>query len=157
MYQSQKSSPGSPYFANNPFHDSLGFQSRLPLTTHEWGRNSISRDLSYLTQYRLVLSLLVLVNVILNLTDFATSVVALRAGLTEGNTLILGISTVSGLNILESLAVVKILFIALAASVALIGARSTKKSTVNLMMGFLLISTAIFLVVSLSNIHSIVA
>ena len=98
-----------------------------------------------------------LVNVIVNLTDFATSVVALRAGLTEGNTLILGISAASGLNILESLAVVKILFIALAASVALIGARSTKKSTVNLMMGFLLISTAIFLVVSLSNIHSIVA
>ena len=123
----------------------------------EPGRHSLSRHLSYLAQYPLVLSLLLLFNVILNLTDFATSVVALQAGLTEGNTLILGISAALGLNILESLAVMKILFIAVAASVALIGARSTNRGTKNLTLGFLLISTLIFLVISLSNIHSIFA
>lgn len=98
-----------------------------------------------------------LVNVIVNLTDFATSVVALRAGLTEGNTLILGISAALGLNILEVLAVMKILFIAVVASVAFIGARSTNRGTKNLTLGFLLISTLIFLAISLSNIHSIFA
>ena len=123
----------------------------------ESGRHSLSRHLSYLAQYPLVLSLLLLFNVILNLTDFATSVVALQAGLTEGNTLILGISAALGLNILESLAVMKILFIAVAGSVALIGAKSTNGGTKNLTLGFLLISTLIFLVISLSNIHSIFA
>ena len=118
---------------------------------------SLSRDLSHLAQYRIALSLLVVVNIILNLTDFATSFVALRAGLAEGNTLVLGVSTALGLDILESLAVLKILFIAAAAAVAFIGVRSTNKSTKNLMLGFLLTSTLIFLVVSLSNIHSIVA
>jgi len=119
--------------------------------------HSLSQGLAYLAQYRLALPLLMLFNVILNLTDFATSVVALQAGLTEGNTLILGISAALGLNILESLAVMKVLFIAVAASVALIGARSTNRGTKNLMLGFLLISALIFLVISLSNIHSIFA
>ena len=119
-------------------------------------RHSLSRDLSYLAQHRLSLLLLMLFNTILNLTDFATSFVALQAGLAEGNALVLGVSAAFGLNILESLAVMKILFIAAAATVASIGVRSTKKDTKNLMLGFLLTSTLIFLVVSLSNIHSIV-
>src|SRR3989442_2294792 len=123
----------------------------------EPGRHSLSRHLSYLAQYPLVLSLLLLFNVILNLTDFTTSVVALQAGLTEGNTLILGISAALGLNILEALAVMKILFIAVVASVAFIGVRSTNNRTKNLTLGFLLISTLIFLAICLSNIHSIFA
>ncbi len=100
---------------------------------------------------------IMLSNVILNLTDLATSFVALQAGLTEGNTLILGISTALGLNIMEALAVMKILFIAVAATVAFVGIRSTNRGTKNLMLGFLLISSVIFLAISLSNIHSIVA
>ena len=128
-----------------------------PRSLEGGSRHSLSRDLSHLVQYRFVLSLVMLVNIILNLTDFATSFVALQAGLAEGNTLVLGVSAVSGLNVLEALAVMKILFIAAAATVAFIGVRSTSKSTKNLMLGFLLTSTLIFLVVSLSNIHSIVA
>jgi len=69
----------------------------------------------------------------------------------------LGISAALDLNILEALAVMKILFIAVAATVAFIGTRSTNRGTKNLMLGFLLISTLIFLVISLSNIHSIFA
>lgn len=118
---------------------------------------SLSHDLSYLAKYRIALMVIMLSNVILNLTDLATSFVALQAGLTEGNTLILGISTALGLNIMEALAVMKILFIAVAATVAFVGIRSTNRGTKNLMLGFLLISSVIFLAISLSNIHSIVA
>ncbi len=102
------------------------------------------------------LKALLILNVFVNLTDLTTSYVALQAGLTEGNPLALGISTALGLNILESLALMKAVFIGVAAIVALMGMRTTNRGIGNMMLGFLLTSTLIFSVVSLSNIGWIV-
>jgi hypothetical protein len=103
------------------------------------------------------LKLLLLFNVVFNLTDLTTSFIALQAGFAEANTLVLSISATLGLNVLESLVLMKILFFAGVAVVALMGTRSTAKSTKNITLGFLLTSALIFLVVSLSNIRWIVS
>lgn len=114
----------------------------------------LSRPLSYLGQGNVAIKVLLLFNLTFNLTDLTTSFVALRAGLAEGNPLILGISAAIGLNILGSLALMKILFLVVASTAALTGTRSTDRGTRNLMMGFLLTTALIFLIVSLSNILS---
>jgi len=123
------------------------------------GREELSFTSPPLSRLRgdLPFEVLLLLNAIFSLTDLITSFVALQGGLIEGNPLLLGVSLATGMSILESLAVMKVLFVAVCASLALIGIRSTKKSTRSVVLGFLLASTLIFLIVSASNIRSIVA
>ena len=140
--------------------------------TRRWGNRTITKELrllgarphpflarpvSYLAQHDVALGVLLLFNVILNLTDMTTSVVALDHGLSEGNSLVLGMSAMLGLNILGSLALMKALFITGAAAVALAGTRSRDRGTRKLMLGSLMTSAFIFLVLSLNNAYWILS
>jgi len=73
-----------------------------------------------------LLGVLVLSNIAFNLTDVATTLFALGKGLQEGNTLVLGMSAALGLNIFSSLVILKILFMAGALVVALVGVKNRK-------------------------------
>jgi hypothetical protein len=105
---------------------------------------------------RNLFGLLMVCNVVFNLTDMGTTLLALSSGLQEGNALVLGMSAVFGLGIFASLAVVKILFVTAAAVVAIFGIRSASKMGRSLALSCLASSTLLFLVVSLNNVFWIV-
>jgi len=104
-----------------------------------------------------LLGVLVLSNIAFNLTDMATTLFALGKGLQEGNTLVLGMSAALGLNIFSSLVILKILFMAGAVVVALIGVRSANKTGRRMAVCYLLASASLFYVVSLNNLFWILA
>ena len=104
-----------------------------------------------------MLGVLVLSNIAFNLTDMATTLFALGKGLQEGNTLVLGMSAALGLNIFSSLVILKILFMAGAVVVALIGVRSANKTGRRMAVCYLLASASLFYVVSLNNLFWILA
>jgi hypothetical protein len=95
-------------------------------------------------------------NVVFNLTDLATTLVALGSGLQEGNALVLGMTAAFGLSIFASLAIVKIMFVTAAAVVAIFGIRSASKMGRSLALSCLASSTLLFLMVSLNNVFWIV-
>jgi len=105
---------------------------------------------------RNLFGLLMLSNVVFNLTDMGTTLLALGSGLQEGNALVLALSAAFGLGIFASLAIVKIGFVTAAAVVAIFGIRSASKMGRSLALSCLASSTLLFLVVSLNNVFWIV-
>ena len=91
-------------------------------------------------------------NIIFNLTDMATTLLALGEGLQEGNAIVLGMSALLGLDIFSSLAVVKIMFVTAAAMVAIFGIRSASTMGRSLALSCLASSTLLFLIISLNNV-----
>jgi hypothetical protein len=105
---------------------------------------------------RNLIGLLMVTNVVFNLTDFATTLFALADGLQEGNAIVLGISAAFSLDIFVSLAIVKILFVTAAAVVAIFGIRSASSRGRSLALSCLASSTLLFLVISLNNVFWLV-
>src|SRR5437899_9600404 len=120
------------------------------------GRMRIGGQTPFPDGNRNLFGLLMLSNVVVNLTDMATTLVALGNGLQEGNALVLGMSAAFGLGIFVSLAIVKIAFVTTAAVVAIFGIRSASKMGRSLAFSCLASSTLLFLVVSLNNVFWIV-
>jgi hypothetical protein len=120
-------------------------------------RGFLSHPISYLAQFGAAFKGFMFLNIIFNVTDLTSTFVAFQTGLTEGNSMVLGFSAALGLSILDSLALVKILFIAGAALVALVGGRSTSTDTRNVMLTCLMASTFVFLFVSVNNVIQIVS
>ena len=91
-------------------------------------------------------------NILFNLTDLATTFVALGNGLAEGNSLLLGVSSALGLSVIAALLMVKAMFVAGAAVIGLVAARSASNTTRGLVLCYLSTSTVVFYLVSLNNI-----
>jgi hypothetical protein len=120
------------------------------------GKVGIGGPAQFPDRNRNLFGLLMLSNVVFNLTDLGTTLVALGSGLQEGNALVLGMTAAFGLSIFASLAIVKIMFVTAAAVVAIFGIRSASKMGRSLALSCLASSTLLFLMVSLNNVFWIV-
>ena len=99
-----------------------------------------------------MIGILMFSNLAFNITDLATTFVALGSGLGEGNALLLALSTGLGISVFAALVVMKAIFVASALALALVGARSANGTVRKLALSYLLTSTMVFYVVSLNNI-----
>lgn len=95
-------------------------------------------------------------SLVFNLTDLATTFVALGNGLSEGNSLLLGMSAALGLSVYGSMAILKLIFVAGSIAIAIVGMRSTNTTSRSLVLCYLFTSTVIFYAASLNNIVWIV-
>jgi hypothetical protein len=128
-------------------------RKRIGATALESQGQSVGYETSLPAQGGALVGILLLSNVAFNLTDLATTFVALGSGLGEGNSLLLAMSAATGLGVFGSLAILKVVILAGAAAVALVGARSASNATRKLAVCYLLTSTMIFYIVSLNNVY----
>jgi hypothetical protein len=96
--------------------------------------------------------ILVFSNVVFNLTDLATTAAALGNGLSEGNALVLTMSSTLGVNLLVALVAMKAIFVTGAVVIALVGARSSNSTLRNAALCYLITSTVVFYAVSMNNV-----
>jgi hypothetical protein len=104
-----------------------------------------------------LIGVLLISNVLFNIADLSTTVLALGKGLQEGNLVLLVISAALGLSILASLLVMKVLIVTVAAIVALVGVRSPSGAGRHLALCYLLASTSLFCIISLNNVFWIIS
>jgi len=90
---------------------------------------------------------------VLNLLDLATSSVGLQSGFREGNFVALGLSAALDVGTLGSLVILKVVFVAAVALVALAGVRARDGRAKNLVLASLLTSAVVFSAVSLNNLY----
>ena len=120
---------------------------RGSLSTHLVARLSRS--------YRAIIVSLFSLIAFFSLVDLATSFVAYKDGLVEGNTLLLGSSQLLGMSVFNVLAASKLAFVLGMGGVAVMGARS-RDSTMTRLTSIVLVAFAmIFALVSVNNLVAI--
>ena len=108
-------------------------------------------------RYGLAVATMFLTGAVFTMVDFVTSFVGLGDGLTEGNSLLLGLARASSLSTIYSLLIMKIAFIGLLAAVALLGVKSPQTTTKKMMFACLAVFTVLFVSVSVNNLYQISA
>lgn len=108
-------------------------------------------------RYSLAVATLFVTGVVFTMVDFVTSFVGLGEGLTEGNSLLLGLAQASNLSTIYSLLVMKVAFIGLLAVVAVLGVKSSQGTTKKMMFACLAVFTVVFVCVSVNNLYQISA
>jgi len=104
-------------------------------------------------RYTLGLRVVLAASVVLTVTDFLTSFIALHEGFVEGNSLLLGLSGVLNLGTIGSLLVTKTIFIAGVSALAVVGVKSPEPTTKKLMLASLATFVAVFACVTLNNLY----
>ena len=94
--------------------------------------------------------------VVLNVTDLWTSTVALGRGLTEGNTLVVGLANQLGLSMLDGLALAKITCVLEALGASLLGMRVRDLQVRKTAMAVMIFLTLILFAVSVNNSYQII-
>jgi hypothetical protein len=90
--------------------------------------------------------------VILSVTDLITTSFALRAGLREGNVMLLGVASYFQLNFFQAIAGTKLAFIFGAAALAVVGIRSDIQLTRKIVFSSLAVFVVLLLLVSVNNL-----
>jgi hypothetical protein len=90
--------------------------------------------------------------VILSVTDLITTSFALRAGLQEGNVMLLGVASYFQLNFFQAIAGTKLAFIVGAATLAVVGIRSDIQLTRKIVFSSLAVFVVLLLFVSVNNL-----
>jgi Domain of unknown function (DUF5658) len=133
-------------------HNGINF--RLPFFLKMAQFFSGSRVISgRITQYELALVSVFACIGIFNIIDFLTTVYALRMGLEEANTLLIGFANTIGLNLLDVLASIKIAFVIGSAALAMLGVRSENKTTRKMVLWGVFAFALVFAFVCLNNLY----
>ena len=121
--------------------------SSLPLSSSHHGSQTLLRKREVL-----VASLFGL-TVVLNLTDLITTSLALSVGLTEGNLFLTGLASLTSLNLLDSLIILKVVFISTCGFAALLGIGAQDPRTRQVATVALAVYTLLLLVVLVNNVY----
>ena len=87
-----------------------------------------------------------------NLLDLSTTIIALRLGMSEANSMLLFFSNLSGIGVIDFFLVIKAVFIAGVGSLVLIAVRSHNSRTTLMVFLAETAFTLVFFLVALSNI-----
>jgi len=104
-------------------------------------------------RYVRALAAVVTVGVFFTITDFVTSFMALKAGFSEGNSLLTALSAALNLDVIDSLIVTKLVFIAGMLALGLVGLKSEDRSTKRIMLTSSTVFMILFACVSLNNLY----
>ncbi|HUI01110.1 MAG TPA: hypothetical protein VLX56_05725 [Nitrososphaerales archaeon] len=103
-------------------------------------------------RYRLVMSAVLLAGITFTLTDLITSFVALNEGFSEGNSLLNGLAAFLHLGTIESLIVMKTIFIFGITVQALVGFRARDRTTKRTMLASVTFFMVLLAFVSFNNL-----
>jgi hypothetical protein len=90
--------------------------------------------------------------VVLSVTDLVTTSIALHSGLREGNVMLLAVAAIFRMNFFQTIASIKLGFIAGTAILAFLGIRSDLLTTRKIVFSSLAVFVVLLLFVSLNNI-----
>jgi len=104
-------------------------------------------------RYTILLGGVLVSGILFTIADFVTSYVALNEGFVEGNALLTGLSGSLRLGTLESMLLMKAVFILGMSLLALVGLRSEQRGTKKLMLASVTVFMVLFACVSLNNLY----
>ncbi len=115
----------------------------------------LRRLVGFLGRYEVALTVLVVYLAFFNLMDMLSTALALRIGLEESNSLLLGLTSGLRMNLLTVIGLAKVLFVFGGAGLAYMGVKSNNRGMKNLIFGSILFFVLVFLFVSINNIYLI--
>jgi hypothetical protein len=104
-------------------------------------------------RYTLGLASVLLASVVFTVTDFVTSFIALNEGFAEGNSLLTGLSATTSMGTIGSLLLAKTIFIAGISALAVVGLKSSERTTKKLMLASITVFVVVFACVSVNNLY----
>ncbi len=137
-------------------HNGINFSSQIFLKMAQFFLSSRAISGNF-TRYELALISFFALIGIFNFIDFLTTVYALRIGLEEANTLLITFANAAGLNLLEVLASIKIVFVIGSAVLVMLGVRSQNKTTRKMVLSGVLAFALVFAFVCVNNLYWILS
>ena len=134
----------------------LLYRSRnLTLHPHAGLRGIVGRSTGFFGRYAVAISFLLGFFVFFNIIDILSTSVALSRGLSEGNGLLVAAATISGLNLVAVMALLKVIFIGGTIGLGILGIRSTNMRIKNMAYYVILSFVFVFIYVSVNNLTAI--